>query len=83
VTGARAPHHFQGLGEAVQIDAVNLGQMRFLVAGRELVLKSVSMLAEPIEAECTNCSGNAGMDLLGQARRVTVDFGAMRLLVDR
>jgi hypothetical protein len=82
-TGARAPHHFQGLGEAVQIEAVDLGQMRFLVGGKELVLKSVPMLAEPIEAECTNCSGNAGMDLLGQARRVTVDFGAMRLFVER
>jgi hypothetical protein len=81
--GKRVPHAFQGLGEAIQIDATDVGEVRFLVAGKELALKSVPMLAEPIEAECTNCSGNAGMDLLGQARRVTVDFGAMRLIVER
>jgi hypothetical protein len=53
------------------------------VGGKELALKSVPMLLEPIEAECTNCSGNAGMDLLGQAKRVTLDFGAMRLMVEK
>ena len=81
--GKRSRHEFQGLGEAVQIDATSVGEVRFLVSGRELLLKSVPMLMEPIEAECTNCSGNAGMDLLNQARRVTLDFGAMRLIAER
>jgi hypothetical protein len=85
-TGAGGKHsrrQFQGLGEAVQVEAADLGDVRFLIAGKELTLKSVPMLTEPIEAECTNCSGNAGMDLLGLANRVTLDFGAMRLILER
>jgi hypothetical protein len=82
-TAKRARHEFQGLGEAIQVEAADMGEVRFLVGGKELVLKSVPMLVEPIEAECTNCSGNAGMDLLGQAKRVILDFGAMRLIVEK
>lgn len=78
-----ARHEFQGLGEAIQVEAADMGEVRFAVGGKELALKSVPMLLEPIEAECTNCSGNAGMDLLGQAKRVTLDFGAMRLMVEK
>jgi hypothetical protein len=78
-----APHAFQGLGEAIRVEAADMGEVRFNIGGKELALKSVPMLMEPIEAECTNCSGNAGMDLLGQARRITLDFGAMRLMVEK
>src|SRR5262249_9718185 len=67
-TGKRDKHEFQGLGEPIQVEAANIGDVPFSVAGKILTLKSVPMLLEPIEAECTNCSGNAGMDLLGLAR---------------
>ena len=77
----RAKHEFQGLGEAVQIEAADAGEVPFGVSGKVFTLKSVPLLVEPIEAECTNCSGNAGMDLLDKARRVTFDFGAMRLIL--
>jgi hypothetical protein len=82
-TAKRSRHNFQGLGDAIQVEAADMGEVRFLVGGKDLVLKQVPMLVEPIEAECTNCSGNAGMDLLHQAKRVTLDFGAMRLTVEQ
>ena len=75
------PGECEGLGEAIQVEAANVGPLQFGVSGRLLSLKAVPMLIEPIDAECTNCSGNAGMDLFGSAHRVTIDFGAMKLTV--
>jgi hypothetical protein len=79
--GKRGKHEFQGLGEAIQVEAADVGPLQFGVSGRLLSLKAVPMLIEPIDAECTNCSGNAGMDLFDSAHRVTIDFGAMKLTI--
>ena len=79
----REKHSFQGLAEASQIEATDLQDLHFLLAGRDLALPSVPLLLEPIDSECVNCSGNAGMDLLALARRVTLDFGSMRLILER
>jgi len=80
--GKREKHEFQGMGEAVQVEAAQIRELHFGVAGKDLVLKSVPLLVEPIEAECVNCAGNAGMDLLNLARRVTLDFNSMRLTLE-
>jgi hypothetical protein len=79
----REKHSFQGLAEASQIEATDLRDLHFQLAGRDLALPSVPLLLEPIDSECVNCSGNAGMDLLALARRVTLDFGSMRLILER
>jgi hypothetical protein len=81
--GKREKHAFQGLAEPSQVEATELRDLHFQLAGRDLALASVPLLLEPIDSECVNCSGNAGMDLLSQARRVTLDFGSMRLILDR
>jgi hypothetical protein len=82
-TGKREKHAFQGLAEPSQVEATDLPDMHFQLAGRDLVLPSVPLLLEPVESECVNCSGNAGMDLLALAHRVTLDFGSMRLILER
>jgi hypothetical protein len=81
--GKREKHAFQGLAEPSQVEATDLPDMHFQLAGRDLVLPSVPLLLEPVESECVNCSGNAGMDLLALAHRVTLDFGSMRLILER
>jgi hypothetical protein len=61
----------------------SLRDLHFRIAGKDLALPAVSLLLEPVDSECANCSGNAGMDLLNQAHRVTLDFNAMRLVLER
>jgi hypothetical protein len=79
----REKRSFQGLAEASQVEATELHDLHFQLAGKDLALPSVPLLLEPIDSECANCSGNAGMDLLALARRVTLDFGSMRLILER
>ncbi|HTS66234.1 MAG TPA: aspartyl protease family protein [Candidatus Acidoferrales bacterium] len=79
----RQKQGFQSLGEPVEVEAAELRDLQFRVGGKDLVLPSVPLLLEQIESECVNCSGSAGMDLLALARRVTLDFGAMRLILER
>jgi hypothetical protein len=81
--GKRARREFQGLGEPSEVEAAEMKNVHFRLAGKDLMLASVPVLVEPIDSECANCSGNAGMDLLAQARRVTLDFQSMRLILDR
>ena len=81
--GKREIHQFQGLAEPSEVEASAVRDLHFRVAGRDLTLPSVPLLHEPIDSECATCSGNAGMDLLALARRATLDFGAMRLILER
>ena len=79
----RKKQGFQSLGEPVEVEATSLRDLPFRIGGKDLVLPAVPLLLEQIESECLNCSGNVGMDLLGLARRVTLDFGSMRLILER
>jgi len=78
----RALHEFQGLGESAEVEAAALPEVRFRVGGKELAMRKVPLLMDHIESECSGCAGNVGMDLLDLARRVTLDFKAMRLVVE-
>jgi len=80
--GKRVRREFQGLGEAAEVEATEMRDVQFRVAGKDLVVRSVPLLLNPIDSECSTCAGNAGMDLFKAARRVTLDFNAMRLLVE-
>jgi hypothetical protein len=81
--GTRAKHEFQGLGEPSHVDAAELHDLHFRLGGQDLVLATVPLLLDPIDSECATCSGNAGMNLLNLARRVTLDFNSMRLMLER
>ncbi len=80
---AAEEHELQGLGESVTVEIRTLPRLDLLVAGQPVSLESVPVLTGPAAAGCLSCSGNAGLDLFGHARRVTLDFQAMRLILER
>ena len=80
---SRQKFELQGYGEPLELSSTSLRDLHFRIAGKDLALPAVSLLLEPVDSECANCSGNAGMDLLNQAHRVTLDFNAMRLVLER
>lgn len=75
-------HELQSLGESVAIESRTLPKLELRVAGRVTALESLPVLMQASAAECLGCSGNAGLDLFAHARRVTLDFQAMRLIVE-
>jgi hypothetical protein len=77
----RAKHEYQGLGEPAEVEATDVRDLHFRVGGKDLALASTPLLLEPVESECANCSGNAGMDLLNLAHKITLDFNSMRLIL--
>jgi hypothetical protein len=76
------PHEIQGLGESVTVESRTLPRLDLRIGGQSVSLESVPVLTQPAAAACLSCFGNAGLDLFGGARRVTLDFQAMRLTLE-
>jgi hypothetical protein len=83
--GPKKPHALQGLGESIAIDSVELPALKLKLGGRDTALHEVPVFLEPAPSPspCLGCYGIAGRDLLSQARVVTLDFEAMRLMLSR
>jgi len=79
---AAAEHDLQGLGESVTVESRTLPRLDLRVGGQAVSLKSVPVLMQQATAPCVGCWGNAGLDLFGHARSVTLDFQAMRLTLE-
>jgi hypothetical protein len=75
-------YEMQGLGESVTLESRSLPRLDLRVAGHSISLESVAMLMQPASAGCLGCWGNAGLDLFARARRVKLDFQAMRLTLE-
>ena len=80
---AAAEHDMQGLGESVTVESRTLPRLDLRVGGQAVSLQSVPVLMQQATAPCVGCWGNAGLDLFDHARRVTLDFQAMRLTLER
>jgi hypothetical protein len=74
-------HELQGLGQSVTVESRTLPRLELRVGGQAVSLESVPMLMQAATAACLGCSGNAGLNLFVGARRVTLDFQAMRVTV--
>jgi hypothetical protein len=81
--GAKEVYEMKGLGEGIELEAGEIPELKLRFAGGDTVLHEVPMLVEPLPSQCPGCSGNAGRDLLIQARILTLDFKAMKLTVGR
>jgi predicted aspartyl protease len=83
--GPKKPHALQGLGESIAIDSVELPELKLKLAGLDVMIQKVSVFLEPAPSPspCLGCYGIAGRDLLNQARSVTLDFNAMKLVLGR
>ena len=80
--GSTEMHDLQSLGEAVEVESRTLPRLELRVDGRTIPLESLPIFLAPSAAECLGCSGNAGLDLFAHIRRVTLDFYAMRLILE-
>jgi predicted aspartyl protease len=81
--GAKQTYTVQGLGEAVDLDAVEVPRLQLGIAGVDAMLDQVPILMAPVPSRCLGCYGNAGRDLLNQARSLTLDFKAMKAILER
>ncbi|MBI3680915.1 MAG: aspartyl protease family protein, partial [Acidobacteria bacterium] len=68
-----------GAGGTVRDDVVVLPDVQIQLGGLSTVLRSANVFPN----ENSSWHGNLGMDLLKQARVVTIDFGAMRLTLSQ
>jgi len=73
----------EGLGESVTAESRNLPRLDLVVAGQPVSIEKVAMVMETAGPACLSCSGNAGLDLFHGARRVTLDFQAMRVTLEK
>ncbi len=65
------------LGGAAEREVITLPELHLLLAGMDTLLKPARVFGKPVGNDYYY--GLAGMDLMMQARQVTVDFSAMRV----
>jgi hypothetical protein len=72
-------YKMEGVGSTKNLDAAILPSVNLSIGGFPVVLKAAGVLLRPTLETSKFFAGNLGIDLLGQAHRVTFDFGAMTL----
>jgi hypothetical protein len=78
-SGKKETHQMTGVGSAENLNATVLPQVDFKVGGHPVALHPATVLLEPNGESSKFYYGNLGIDLLKQARRVTLDFKRMSL----
>jgi len=53
--------------------------LQIAIGGQPLALRGVKLLAADAQKDCLWCYGTLGVDLLGDAGAVAIDFRAMRM----
>jgi hypothetical protein len=81
--GPKKKRPLGGLCNCIGLDSAELPNLEIRIGGLRAALHSVPVFLEPVPNISGGSYGNAGMDLLNQARTVTLDFRAMKLTLDR
>jgi predicted aspartyl protease len=81
--GKKRTYDVKGVGESAELEAYELPELNLAVSGFPAVLHGVMLLANGIPEHAPGCYGNAGRNILEQARRVTLDFKAMKLTLEQ
>jgi len=80
--GAVGTKRVTGVGHSVDVESITLPEVRLRIGGFDTVLRPAHVLLDPMLAAGKRDHGNLGMDLLGQARSVTIDFRSMTLVLE-
>jgi predicted aspartyl protease len=78
-SGKKETHQMTGVGSVENLNATVLPRVDFKVGGHPVALHPATVLLEPNGESSKFYYGNLGIDLLKQAKRVTMDFKRMSL----
>lgn len=68
-----------GVGHSVEVASTTVPEVKLRIGGLQTVLRPAQVLVSQTTGAGQRDHGNLGMDLLGQARSVTIDFRSMTL----
>ncbi|MBS1827945.1 MAG: aspartyl protease family protein [Acidobacteria bacterium] len=72
----------RGLGGSTTVEVTRLPEVKFRAGDFDLVLSPAEVLPQDSKVDRSTYHVWLGMDLLGQARRVTLDFDSMRFTLE-
>jgi predicted aspartyl protease len=81
-SGKKGSQRVTGVGGSVEVETMTLPELRLRISGPELVLKPAEVLLKETVSDLRWSHVWAGMDLLNQARVVTLDFKTMTLALE-
>ena len=81
-SGRRGTTAVTGVGSTQDVESIDLPSVSLVVGGLSVTLAPASVLLQATTSDTRRRFGNLGLDLLNQARRTTIDFGAMTLTLD-
>ncbi len=81
-TGKKESTRLRGLGGSTEVEVISLPEFKFHVGEFDLVLRPAQVLPQDARVDRNSYHVWLGMDLLGQARRVTLDFESMRFVLE-
>ena len=79
--GTRGTKRVTGVAHSVEAAAIVVPDLTIAIGGHDTSLRPAYVLTDTTDAAGDRSHGNLGMDLLRQSHSVTVDFHAMRLVV--
>jgi len=78
-SGVSGTRRVTGVGHSADVASITVPELTLRIGGLDTALRPAHVLATQATAAGQRDHGNLGMDLLGQARRVTLDFRSMSL----
>ena len=81
-SGKKGSQRVTGVGGSVEVLTVTLPELRLRISGPELVLKPAEVLLKETASDLRWSHMWVGMDMLNQARVVTIDFKSMKLALE-
>lgn len=81
-SGKKGAQRVTGVGGSVEVETMTLPELRLRLGGPELLLKPADVLLKETASGLRWSHVWAGMDLLNQARAVTLDFKLMTLALE-
>jgi tetratricopeptide (TPR) repeat protein len=81
-SGTRESHTVTGMGGSQEFDATSIPKVILRLGGRSVTLQPAHILKTQQKAQTRWFYGNLGIDLLGQAQDVAIDFRTMTLELD-
>jgi predicted aspartyl protease len=81
--GTRATAVLRGVGGSTNVEVVRIPELTFAVDGSDLTLRPAEVLPAQNDADRHSYHIWLGMDVLGSARAVTIDFKSMTVAIEQ
>lgn len=80
--GRREKRRVGGVGQNVEVESIVVERLPVRLGGKAVTLEPAEVHVEKTDGASLRYYGRVGMDLMRQARRVSVDFRTMRVALD-